>query len=123
MIVVNSYDIDGVIIMGEDNEGLRPGPNDVIITGRSYTQKEETLSILRGRGINNFVFFNPLPRTHFDYSRTTSGRHKAKVLTSLYDCGTIVARHFEDDPIQIEMIKNYGPSTVDVIQIGNYNEL
>ena len=57
MIVVNSYDIDGVIIMGEDNEGLRPGPNDVIITGRSYTQKEETLSILRGRGINNFVFF------------------------------------------------------------------
>ena len=35
MRVINSYDIDGVIYMGEGLDGLRPGPKDIVITGRS----------------------------------------------------------------------------------------
>jgi hypothetical protein len=118
MITINSYDIDGVIFMGEVIEGLRPGPNDVIITGRSYTQKDETLNMLRSRGINNFVFFNPLERTHPNYGKEASGKHKAKVLTHLAECGIIVQAHFEDDPIQIKMIERYGPP-VKVVKVGN----
>ena len=29
--VINSYDIDGVIYMGEGLDGLRPGPRDIVI--------------------------------------------------------------------------------------------
>ena len=41
---INSYDIDGVIYMGK-YDGLRPGPDDIVITGRSILTKKETKEI------------------------------------------------------------------------------
>ena len=124
MITCNSYDIDGVIYLGEDHEGLSPGPNDLIITGRSYTQKEETLNMLRSRGIYNFVFFNPLPRTSSWYGRETSGQHKAKIILQLQkEMGVSVMIHFEDDPIQASKVKEafrqLGNTKSRVVMIGN----
>ena len=101
---INTFDIDGVIYFGEEFTGVRPGENDVIITGRSYTQREETETMLKSRGIYNTVMYNPISRDHESYSREESGRHKARCIETLketYDIGL----HFEDDPVQIEEIK------------------
>ena len=53
---INSFDIDGVIYFGEEVNGVRPGEDDVIITGRSFTEREETEKMLRSRGIYNKVY-------------------------------------------------------------------
>lgn len=117
MFSVNSYDIDGVILMGELN-GLRPGPEDIIVTGRSFQQRSETLAILRARNINNFVFFNPLSRMDPNYGRVASGKHKAKTITNLLGMGIAVEVHFEDDEIQAEIIRRVLPQKSKVVMIG-----
>jgi len=106
--MINSFDIDGVIYMGEGRTGVRPHPNDIIITGRSITQLEETQAQLKKFGIYNQVFYNPLNRNDPKYSRVESGRWKAKVLT-LIKKSYIVNIHFEDDPVQINEIKKVHP--------------
>jgi len=104
---MNSFDIDGVIFMRKGLIGVRPGPNDVIITGRSYEEEAETRNMLLLNGILNPVFFNPLK---FDQkSRASSGIHKANTLNKLKDDGYDVQIHFEDDPVQIEEIKKFCP--------------
>jgi hypothetical protein len=73
--MINSYDIDGVINMG-DYVGLQPGPNDIIITGRSVEEHDYTWEWLKKRNINNRVIFNCV-----DFkmkTRESSGEHKAK---------------------------------------------
>lgn len=98
---VNTFDIDGVIFMGE-YAGVYPGPNDIIITGRSYEEMDETMTMLNDKGIKNTVYFNPLP---FDKkTRVSSGLHKANIINNLKKCGTDIGVHFEDDEIQIAQI-------------------
>jgi len=96
---VNGFDIDGVIHLGNGVCGVRPGPNDVIITGRSHEEEPETLAFLRRNGITNDVYFNPIP---FKIkSRETSGTHKARTLQWLKEVKTInVQFFFEDDEVQ-----------------------
>jgi|TARA_B110000977_G_scaffold3809_1_gene5225 hypothetical protein len=106
--LINTFDIDGVIYFGEDVTGVRPGRDDVIITGRSYQQELETISMLKSREIHNHVMFNPLKRTDDSYSRRASGIHKAKCITKLMESYKI-GLHFEDDPIQIDEIKKVHP--------------
>lgn len=101
---MNSFDIDGVITVG-----LFPGPNDVIITGRSYEEEPETLRMLHAKGIFNKVFFNPLPFNA--KTRKTSGLHKAGIIQELN-----IAIHFEDDPIQWEIIERDCPN-VKVVRV------
>lgn len=102
---INSFDIDGVIYMGPDLKGVYPGQRDIIITGRSIEEKPETMMMLGQRGIFNEVFFNPLP---YDMkTRETSGIHKAYTI-NLYNCRDQLAKiaiHFEDDPVQAEVIR------------------
>ena len=105
---INTFDIDGVIYFGEDFTGVRPGTEDVIITGRSFMQREETEAMLQSRGIFNTVMYNPITREDPLYSREESGRHKARCIMELkktHDIGL----HFEDDPIQIAEILNVYP--------------
>ena len=108
MLKINTFDIDGVIYMGEGRTGVRPHHNDLIITGRSYTQEDETMTFLRKYEIWNDVHFNPIPRDDPKYSRQESGKWKAKVLTNLKK-DYIIDLHFEDDPVQIEEILKVHP--------------
>ena len=104
---MNTFDIDGVIFMRKGLMGVRPGPNDVIITGRSFEEETETRQMLHDAAIFNPVFFNPLK---FDQkSRAGSGIHKANTLNKLKADGYDVQIHFEDDPVQIAEIKNLCP--------------
>jgi hypothetical protein len=87
--------------------GVYPGPNDVIITGRSYQERISTLEFLRSNGINNEVFFNPLPFN--EKTRESSGQHKGNVLNKLKDAGYTIQLHYEDDLVQIQEIKKLCP--------------
>ena len=102
-----TFDIDGVINMG-DYPGIYPGPNDVIITGRSFEESEETETFLIEKGLGNHrLYMNPLP---FEQkSRLTSGIHKGKTINSLNSQGFNIVIAYEDDPIQATMIKEICP--------------
>ena len=104
---MNSFDIDGVIYINKSVRGVYPGPDDIIITGRSFEETEETQKMLEERGIKNEVIYNPLP--FHKKSRITSGAHKAITLNLLKAEGKQIGVHFEDDPIQIEQIKKIAP--------------
>ena len=118
---INTFDIDGVIYFGEEVTGVRPCENDVIITGRSFQQKENTEKMLHSRGIYNKVYMNPLERNDPQYSREASGKFKAWQLTSLKQQGYKIGMHFEDDPIQINEIKKEHPDLY-IIHLTRENE-
>lgn len=104
--MINSFDIDGVIFMGKYG-GVYPGPNDIIITGRSKEEEKETREMLEFKGIRNELFMNPLP--YSQKSRVSSGQHKGRTLFHLEEIGYRFGCHFEDDPIQAEEIKKIMP--------------
>jgi hypothetical protein len=101
--IINSFDIDGVIYMGDAFTGVFPGPDDVIITGRSYEEADITINMLHSRGIFNEVYMNPLKFD--DKTRKSSGQHKARVLNRLLEQGYQIGIHFEDDTIQATEIR------------------
>lgn len=105
--MINSFDFDGVIYMGKGRSGVSPGPDDLIITGRSFEESPFVLSWLNDHGIKNQVFFNPLHEK--DKTRLSSGEHKARILNGLHNNGVDFHLHFEDDPIQKEVIERECP--------------
>jgi len=105
--VINTFDIDGVIFMGKGIGGVYPGPDDFIITGRSVEESKYTWEMMEEKGITNYIFFNPLP--YDQKTRESSGSHKAKTINNLRRGGYIVNIHFEDDPIQADVIRRECP--------------
>tara|TARA_B100000035_G_scaffold195130_1_gene166589 strand:+ start:1244 stop:1693 length:450 start_codon:yes stop_codon:yes gene_type:complete len=104
--LINSFDIDGVIYMGNYG-GVFPGEHDIIITGRSKEEEPETTAMLLSKGITNQVFFNATP---FDEkTRESSGRHKGQTLFYLEEIGYRFGIHYEDDPVQAEIIRKMMP--------------
>jgi hypothetical protein len=104
---VNTFDCDGVVFINKEIGGVHPGKNDIIITGRSYEEKPETMRMLRQRRIFNPVFFN---HVKFDEkSRKQSGEHKAETINLLLKAGFKIGCHFEDDELQAEVIKEQCP--------------
>ncbi len=95
---MNGFDCDGVITVG-----LYPGPDDIIITGRSFEEISETEIMLKNKGILNKVYYNPLKFN--DKTRESSGEHKASILNSLREKGQIINIFFEDDEIQKKVIQ------------------
>ena len=122
-IKVNSFDIDGVIYFGDDITGVRPCDNDIIITGRPYHDREDTIKMLESRGIYNTVYMNPLDR--YDnlnrHGRKASGIFKGQMINMLKDLGIEVQMHFEDDPIQIKEIQKRCPN-VSIVHLKRDNE-
>lgn len=95
---INGFDCDGVLSIG-----IHPGPNDVIITGRSYEESEETAEFFVSKGIKNLVYYSPAKFD--DKTREISGNHKGNTIKKLYEMGTIVQVFFEDDKEQFNIIK------------------
>lgn len=108
--MINTYDIDGVIYMDEDHQGLTPLPHDYIITGRSYEEHDYTIKMLEDRYIYNKVFFNP--RDFNQKTRESSGEHKANIINALISIGLKIGLHYEDDEIQAEIIERLTPVKV-----------
>lgn len=117
---VYGYDFDGVISIG-----ITPSKsNDVIITGRCVDEKEYVLDILKSRGINNRVCFNPMTLkergNHTEEARGRSGLHKSNTIRDLKAEGIEVVRFFEDDKIQHNIIRKFHPK-LELVYI--YSEL
>lgn len=113
---MNSYDLDGVVYMGKEfGLGLRPSPDDIIITGRSFEEAKDTYLWLHSYGIFNPVFFNP--RKYSDKTRKSSGFHKFLVINEFINNDCKITFHFEDDPIQAEVIESNLNSNTKVILI------
>lgn len=117
--MINTFDIDGVINFGE-YDGIYPGKDDIIITGRSFEEEPETYAMLKRKGISNKVFFNPL-RFH-EKTRLTSGQFKGMIITRLINSGTVHGIHFEDDEIQIQEIRKIVPGVRIVHVVSNLVE-
>jgi hypothetical protein len=120
----NSFDIDGVIYLGDGLAGVRPHPDDVIITGRSIQEYLATAQMLYELDIRNQVFYNPI--LWADKTRESSGEHKANTLLKLFQGGTNIQVHFEDDEIQASIIeqrmKEWGLSTTVVRLVHDLTE-
>jgi predicted GIY-YIG superfamily endonuclease len=118
---INSYDCDGVITLG-----ITPpkGGNDVIITGRSFEERENTLKYFARREIENEVFFSPWK--YEEKTRKKSGIHKGNTIWELFNSGILVQAHFDDDFDQIKeirkIIKFYGLPTV-VIFVNHFGTI
>lgn len=106
--MINTFDIDGVINMGDKYNGLRPGIRDIIITGRSKIDEYEyTDRWLKMQGIFNSFIMNPV--AFHEKSRENAGEHKAKTINGLIDAGIEIGLHFEDDPVQADIIERDCP--------------
>ena len=103
----SSFDIDGVIFMGWNLGGVYPGPDDIIITGRSFEEMKETLDMLNEKGIKNIVYFNSLK--YEAKTRESSGIHKANTINNLNGKGWNIQIAYEDDPIQAKIINELCP--------------
>lgn len=120
-MIINTFDLDGVIFFENGLNGVMPNPNDVIVTGRSIEEAKDTLLYLKDRDIHNQVFFNPIK---FDEkSRESSGEHKARTIQMLINSGFKHGIHFEDDPVQIEVISKALPNIRIVKVLSNLVEL
>lgn len=107
-----SFDIDGVIWNGEGLPGIIPSQNDIIVTGRSFEEAEVTNAMLQSRGIFNQVFYHQV--LFKKKTRETAGKHKANILKVYNE----VEFHYEDDPIQADIIRAECPH-IKVILLDN----
>jgi nicotinic acid phosphoribosyltransferase len=117
---IRTFDIDGVVWINKDVKGLRPDPDDIIITGRSYEEREETEAMLAKRGIKNKVMFNDLPFE--EKTRETAGEHKANCIKALFSAGYQVTAHFEDDEVQAAVIMRECPDVPVIMIVHNLTE-
>lgn len=99
-IKINGYDFDGVVSLG-----IRPWPDGVIITGRSFEEKSETLKFMSNRDIECEVFFSP--HKFEEKTREKSGHHKGQTIWNLFCSGKTVQLFYEDDWIQYRIIESY----------------
>lgn len=111
-----AYDFDGVVSIG-----VRPRySDDVIITGRCQEEAPYVFEKLSEMGIAANVYFNQMTLAergnHSVEARVFSGKHKAKTIRELAEQGIIVERFFDDDEVQIAVIKQEHPD-LDVVHI------
>ena len=122
MYNIKSFDLDGVINLDEYGLGLRPtNDDDIIITGRSEEEREETELFLKKYNILNKVYYNPL--SFSDKTRESSGEHKSRVINTLLEHGTRVVIHYDDDPIQADIIAESTETKVIRLNHNNMIEL
>ncbi len=111
-----AYDFDGVVSIG-----VRPRySDDVIITGRCQEEAPYVFEKLSEMGISANVYFNQMTLAergnHTVEARVFSGKHKANTIRELAKDGIIVERFFDDDEVQIAVIKQEHPD-LDIVHI------
>jgi hypothetical protein len=111
-----AYDFDGVISIGITPRSSK----DIIITGRCIDEQDHVNDILEEREIYCKVYFNQMTLKergdHTVEARTFSGNHKASTIKRLKEDGLNIVRFFEDDPIQLGLIKE-SHKDLDVVHI------
>jgi len=116
---IASFDLDGVVFMGK-YPGVYPGPNDVLITGRSWEERAETMIMLKEKGITQLPYFNPVK--FIDKTRINSGTHKGNTIKRLNSMGRGIVICYEDDNAQAEEIEKIVPEVKIVFLQHNLTE-
>lgn len=114
---MNSYDIDGVIYLGQGLKGLLPRTEDVIITGRSIEEWDVTRKQLDDLGVDKAAIIYMAPWKWIHKTRKLSGIHKAMTLMTIYSNGNPVQIHFEDDPLQADLIEEIMGDKIKVVRV------
>lgn len=94
------YDIDGVL-----TNGYRPSPGDVVISGRTFPEYDDTAK--RAAQICP-VYIRGIGRFGDDQH---AGEFKAEMITRLG-----VTKFYEDSPVQIEIIRSRCPH-VEIVHV------
>lgn len=115
---INSYDFDGTLTTGLFSPVVGV---DIVLTGRTFNESEYVHTRLEEMGIGKIaVFFNYLHidirGDHSESARRKSALHKVDVLTKLSANHSVT--HFEDDPIQIEVIRGMLPY-IEIVEVPN----
>lgn len=114
---ITSWDFDGTLTTGQ----FVPKSGDVIVTGRCFDEASIVINKLKDLGIVPLaIYFNTLPLSvrgdHSEDARVKSAMHKVDVLTKLsVNCDVV---HYDDDPIQIKILKDSLPQ-VEVVEVPN----
>lgn len=116
MARIFAYDFDGVVSIGVTPRYF----SDVIITGRCEEEAPYVFEKLRQMRVNAKVYFNPMTLAergnHSVEARIFSGKHKARTIKALAEEGIIVERFFDDDEVQIAVIRQEHPE-LDIVHI------
>lgn len=115
---INSFDFDGTLTTGRFTPIVGV---DVVVTGRCFNESKYVNDKLTELGADGIaVFFNTLHLNvrgdKTESARIKSAIHKVEVLTKLLANNTVT--HYEDDPIQIEIIKGMLP-LIEVVEVTN----
>lgn len=108
---VKAYDFDGVV-----SEGIHipRWQHDIIISGRTFQESAVIYDKMEELGIKNAVYFNPIHYKdrgdHTVSARTSSGTHKAAIISMLFANKVNLVEFFEDDFIQADIIKEAHPT-------------
>lgn len=101
---MRSFDMDGVV-----TAGCIPSEGDIIVTGRLYTGFAQCYRECRELGVPESVpiYMRPFGAdiTDINEARRAAGEWKAKLLGV-----TLAEEHWEDDPVQIQIIRQRLPS-------------
>lgn len=101
---MRSFDMDGVV-----TAGCMPAEGDIIVTGRLFTGFATCYRECRDLGVPECVPIYMRPFGELA-DREAAGDWKAAVLDAFIEhCGTDGIEHWEDDPLQIEIIRNKCP--------------
>lgn len=105
--MINSYDFDGVVYIPR-HRGLVPRQNDIIVTGRVVSERQFVEGVLEDHKIKVAeVFLNNIEL--YERTRYKSAVHKGTTLNKLRDASLEIGLHFEDDPLQAEVVKELCP--------------
>lgn len=100
------YDIDGVL-----TSGFTPQPNDVVISGRTFVEYDNTA---KNAALICPVYIRGVGRRG---DKQHAGRFKANMIQILG-----VTRFYEDDPVQIAIIQMQNPDC-EIIHVTENREI
>lgn len=103
--MLTSYDIDGVL-----TNGIKPEPPFIVVSGRLNKFAQETKEQMTSFGVDKTIpiFLRPCGEPA---DRVCAGYWKSFMIACYH-----VHRHFEDDPVQIDIIKKNCP-WVEIVKV------
>lgn len=127
---ISTFDFDGVVFMGYDPDGttpirgMCPFPEDIIVSARLARHYSKTREEARALGVPDSVkiylnydedVFEELKTFHpgdypFNHTRVGGGLSKIHNLKNLMEADFMITKHYDDDPLHVDMIRHSFPN-------------
>lgn len=117
---IYAYDFDGVVRGSDSDDHVKivPEPGSIIITGRAIDEAAFVRGFLDDAGIECPVYHNFMFKE--GRLRSCSGEWKSQFIKFFNEKSPRcqIVRFYEDDPVQLEIIKNNLPA-LDLVYVEN----